>query len=124
MPIKYWINLVFDKTDYIEKFSPNGLAEIALANKKYFQFEYVGNGLVIEPKEELGSVYNLKEKITAGELDAVMALSTKPSPQNVKPKDVSICYIIMVSRRNNFLPFLMPCLGRLNKAGTAIKGVQ
>jgi len=79
-------------------------------------------GLVIKPKEELGTVYNLKEKITSGELDAVMALPTKPSSLNDKPKDVSICYIMMVSRRNNFLPFLIPCLGRLNKAGTAIKG--
>lgn len=114
--------LVFGTTDYFEKYSPNGLAEVALAYKKYFQLEYVGNGLGIKPKEELGSVYNLKEKITAGELDAVMALPTKPSSLNDKPNDVSICYIIMVSRRNNFLPFLIPCLGRLNKAGTAIKG--
>jgi hypothetical protein len=114
--------IVFDKTDYFKKFSLNGLAEVALANKKYFQFEYVGNGLVIKPKGELGTVYNLKEKITAGELDAVMALPTKPSPQNDEPKEVAICYILMVSRRNNFLSFLIPCLGKLNKAGTAIKG--
>ena len=52
--------LVFGTTDYFEKYSPNGLAEVALAYKKYFQLEYVGNGLVIKPKEELGSVYNLK----------------------------------------------------------------
>lgn len=109
-------------TDYFEKFSPNGLGEIALANKKYFEFEYMGNGLVIKPKEELGSVYNLKEKMTAVALEAVMALPTKPSLQNDKPKDVTICYIMMVSRRNNFLPFLIPCLGKLNKSGTAIKG--
>lgn len=65
---------------------------------------------------------HLKEKITVGELDAVMALPTKSSSLNDEPKDVSICYIMMVSRRNNFLPFLIPCLGKLNKAGTAIKG--
>jgi hypothetical protein len=114
--------LSYSSTSYFEKYRPNGLAEVALANKKYFQLEYVGNGLVIKPKEELGTVYNLKEKITSGELDAVMALPTKPSSLNDKPKDVSICYIMMVSRRNNFLPFLIPCLGRLNKAATAIKG--
>lgn len=109
-------------TDYFEKFSPNGLAEVALANKRCFEFEYVGNGLVIKPKEELGSVYNLKEKISAEELDAMMALPAKQSPPNEQPKDISVCYILMVSRRNNFLPFLIPCIGRLNKAGTAIKG--
>lgn len=114
--------LVFGTTDYFERYSPNGLADVALANKKYFEFEYIGNGLDIKPKEELGSVYNLKEKISAGELDAVMALPAKQSPLNERPKDISICYILMVSRRNNFLPFLIPCLGRLNKAGTAIKG--
>lgn len=114
--------LVFGTTDYFEKYSPNGLAEVALANKKYFDFEYGGNGLDIKPKEELGSIYNLQEKLSADELDAVIAMPAKPSPLNNKPKEVAICYILMVSSRNNFLPFLIPCLGKLNKSGTAIKG--
>ena len=114
--------LSYSSTDYFKQYSPNGLAEVALANKRYFELEYVGNGLGIKPKEELGSVYNLKEKITADELEAVMTLPAKPSSLNDKPKEVAICYILMVSRRNNFLPFLIPCLGKLNKAGTAIKG--
>jgi hypothetical protein len=109
-------------TDYFEKFSPNGLAEVAFANKRYFEFEYMGNGLAIEPKEELGSVYNLKEKISTDEVNKMMALPAKALPLNDKPKDFSICYILMVSRRHDFLPFLIPCRGKLNKAGSAIKG--
>lgn len=111
-----------DSTDYFEKYSPNGLAEIALANKKYFEFKYEGDGLTIKPKEELGSIYDLKEKVAAEELNALMALPAKLPLQNDKPKEVSVCYILMVARRNNMLPFLIPCLGKLNKAGTEIKG--
>ena len=114
--------LSYSSTNYFEKYKPDGLAEVALTNKRFFTLEYVGNGLAIKPKDELGSVYNLRDKITADELEAVMTLPAKRSSLTEKPKEVAICYILMVSRRNNLLPFLMPCLGKLNKAGTAIKG--
>lgn len=114
--------LVFGPSDYFEKYSPNGLVEIALANKKYFEFEYGANGLSIKPKKELGRIYNLNEKLSVDELNEIMALPAKMPSQSETPKEVALCYILMVARRDNFLPFLIPCLGKLNKAGTAIKG--
>lgn len=114
--------LVFGPSDYFEKYSPNGVVEVALANKKCFEFEYGGNGLSIKPKKELGRIYNLNEEISVDELNAIMALPSKMPSQSETPKEVALCYILMVARRDNFLPFLIPCLGKLNKAGTAIKG--
>lgn len=111
-----------DMTEYFKNYQPNGLAEIAIANKKHFEFEFDSSGLVAKPKSELGSVYHLKEKIKEDDLDRVMMLPALTSEKKVESKNVPLCYIVMVSRRNDFLPFLIPCLGKLNKAGTAIKG--
>lgn len=115
--------LVFhDQTEYFQNYQPHGLAEIALANKKHFEFEFDSDGLGIKPKSELGSVYHLKEKAKDIDLVKLMMLPAFEIDKKIKSKDVSICYIMMVSRRNDFLPFLIPCLGKFNKAGTAIKG--
>lgn len=115
--------LVFhDQTEYFQNYKPNGLAEIAIANKKHFEFEFDGDGLGIKPKSELGSVYLLKEKAKGIDLGKLMMFPAFEIDKKIKPQNVSTCYVMMVSRRNDFLPFLIPCLGKLNKAGTAIKG--
>jgi hypothetical protein len=115
--------LVFhDQTEYFHNYQPHGLAEIAIANKKLFEFEFDSDGLSIKPKSELGSVYHLKEKAKGIDLGKLMMLPAFEIDKKIKSKDVSICFVMMVSRRNDFLPFLIPCLGKFNKAGTAIKG--
>ena len=73
--------------------------EITLGNKKCFEFKYCGNGLSIKRKKELGRVYNLNEKLSINELDAVLALQAKTPSQIYYYRTFTIRFAILNSKK-------------------------
>jgi hypothetical protein len=110
----------YEGTDYFQQFRPNGLYEMFVRHKKYFRKKNSYYGQDIQPKETLGAVYALSEKPNF--TDALKAL-TIPSRKTIKPGSEAdvLCYMIVSIRRKECPPFVMPCMGKLNKAGIAIK---
>lgn len=111
--------IVYDDLGNLKRFMSNGAAQMVLENRKYFETK---GGLqnMFKPKPALGSVYGINEKLAGYSITDVLALPA-PLPAEREIKETAMCYIIMISRRNGFLPFLLPCLGKLNKAGNNIK---
>ena len=112
---------VFDSTAYFEQYRPKGLVEIATAHKKYFVFNQSDKGLDTSPKAELGSVYHLKEKKPLQDLDKILRSSAPLAYKPAKDKGTALTYVILYSHENKLLPFLLPCIAKLNRAGTAVK---
>jgi hypothetical protein len=111
----------FERTDYFKRYAPKGLIEIALTNKKHFKIEPNETGLYIKPSAALGNIYKIADKMGGVDLNAVFNLPQEPAQQEtVRVTDLT--YIILYSSRDSHFPFLLPCLGILNKAGTDIKG--
>ena len=108
-----------DNRANFKKFMPGGIAQIVFENRKYFETE-PGLRNMFKPKAALGSVYGINETFADYNIADVLALPAQ-LPVQREAKETAMCYIIMYSRRNDFLPFLLPCLGKLNKAGNNIK---
>jgi hypothetical protein len=111
--------VVFDDLGNLKRFMPNDAAQIVFENKRYFETK-PGLNNMFKPKATLGSVYGINETLADYSIEDVLALPAQ-LPDKKEIKETSMCYIIMYSRRNDFLPFLLPCIGKLNKAGDNIK---
>lgn len=98
---------------------PGGTAQIVFENKRYFETK-PGLNNMFKPKKTLGSVYGINEALAGYNIEDVLAIPAQ-EPGKTATQETSMCYIIMYSRRNGFLPFLLPCIGKLNKAGNNIK---
>ncbi|OQP59985.1 hypothetical protein A3860_35010 [Niastella vici] len=113
--------IAFERTDYFKRYAPKGLIEIALTNKKHFKIEPNETGLYIKPSAALGNIYKIADKMGGVDLNGVLNLPQQPAQQEtIRVTDLT--YIILYSSRDSHFPFLLPCLGILNKAGTDIKG--
>lgn len=111
--------VVYDDLGNLKRFMPNGIAKIVFENRRYFETK-PGLQNMFKPKAALGSVYGINETLADYNIEDVLALPAQ-LPAKIEIKETSMCYIIMYSRRNDFLPFLLPCIGKLNKAGNNIK---
>lgn len=111
----------YDYRKPFEKYRPKGLFEIAIAHKKHFDIKPGCTGLDISPKEYLGSVYPFFVKMKESNLSAVLNLQGASILTKDKAKDNALAYILIIPPRDEYLTFLMPCTGSLNKAGTEIK---
>lgn len=110
----------FERADYFKSFSPNGLIEIALANKKHFKIKRTNTGLYIKPAETLGSIYKIDKMGDCNFPDVLNLPQETVEQELVRLTDLT--YIVLYSSRDKYFPFLLPCVGILNKAGTDIKG--
>jgi hypothetical protein len=113
--------IVFEKTDYFKKFMPNGIIEIALANKKHFKIKPDYTGVSVTPDETLGSVYKLADQMAGLNFNEVFCLPPDEGPPETF-RLTDLAYIVLYSCRDKYFPFLLPCLGILNKAETDMKG--
>jgi hypothetical protein len=113
--------ILFQGTDYFKRYAPKGLFEIALVNKRHFTIKPNDTGLNIEPVAGLGSVYKIADKMDGFNFHEVLNLPYKVVEQE-SLRVTDLTYVILYSSRNKYFPFLLPCLGILNKAGTNIKG--
>lgn len=112
-----------DRTDYFVKFRPGGMVDIAFKHRKYFTTQLYGTDPALIPNPELNSVYTLEDRVDWSHLPNLLNLPVhKKYASPAAGDDKAICYIVVDSYRKELLPFLVPCLGKLNKAGTAIKG--
>jgi hypothetical protein len=109
-------------TDYFAQFRPNGLIELSTAHKKYFDKKVTDKGIDIRPRANLGSVYQLSHRLEQLNLMDILHLPQVTSPQANREKDTVLTYILMDSCQEKYLPFLLPCVGVLNKGGTDVKG--
>jgi hypothetical protein len=109
--------LNFDKIFNVKMFVQNGAAQTVFANRQYFETK-PGTQNLFKPKANLGSVYAIRESLADYNIEDVLTLPSQPKTET---KETTICYVLMISRRHNFLPFLIPCLGKFNKAGDRIK---
>ncbi len=112
----------FGRSNYFQQYRPNGLIEIATDHEKYFTMESTANGLDINPKTELGSIFQLDKKIRNDQFTSLLKLPGEVKLKKNTLKGMALSYIIMVSHKNRMLPFLLPCLGKLNKAENSVKG--
>lgn len=111
----------FERIDYFKRYSPNGLVEIALANKSHFKVKRTTTGLCIKPTEKLGTIYKIGDKMSDFSFHEVLNLPQETVEQEMV-RLTDLTYIILYSSRDKCFPFLLPCVGILNKAGTDIKG--
>ncbi|MBL7743168.1 MAG: hypothetical protein JNN00_06785, partial [Chitinophagaceae bacterium] len=110
----------YEGSDYFQQFRPNGLFEMSVKHKKYFRKKQGYYSQDLQPAKTLGTVYALSE--TPGFTDAVKALAIQPGNSVTGGSEADVfCYLVVNIRRRDHPPFLMPCMGRLNKAGTAVK---
>ncbi len=100
-------------------FMPNEAAQIVYENKRYFETKSGLNNM-FTPKANLGSVYGIQEALADYNIADVLAMPAH-HPGKKEIQETAICYFIMHTWRDGFLPFLLPCIGKFNKAGDKIK---
>lgn len=76
---------------------------------------------MVEPDATLGSIYQIADKMTGLNFQEIFFLPHDDVPQETL-RVTDLTYIILYSSRDKYFPFLLPCLGVLNKGGTDIKG--
>ena len=113
----------FGETDYFQQFKPNGLYEIANSHKKMFEIKPNEKGLNISPKPGLGIIYSLENDLHVKQLTGALRIAVKEEIKPVPfPDHTALTYIIVQSNKNRLLPFLVPCVGKLNKSKDFMKG--
>lgn len=105
----------------LEQYAPNGLFETATAHKKYFNIKASNTGLDITPKYYLGAVYPFFIDEGDANLSTILRLPGGPILKKMKTCGKGLAYILAYSSQNEYLPFLIPCVGSLNKDRTLIK---
>lgn len=106
---------------YFQKLQPRGLMELAFTHAKFFNKVESREGLNVSPRSELKTVYKLSEKAKHIDLPAMMALPGTVSENNLVSGEQALSYVVILPSRHRFLPAVIPCMGKLNKAGTAIR---
>lgn len=106
---------------YFQKLRPGGVMELALTHKALFNKVESRSGLDVSPRPELKAVFKLDEKTRAIDLVAVMELPGTLPENNFHSAGLALSYIVILPNRHRFLPAVIPCMGKLNKTGTAIK---
>lgn len=106
---------------FFKQYQPSGLVEIATAHNRYFTIKPSEKSLEINPKPELGNVYYLSDKINLSAFNQMRQLPASAQPLPAPMKDAALIYILADSYKDKLPPFLLPCIGRLNKAGTEVK---
>jgi len=101
------------------EYRPGGIIETALSHKKYFDISQSDLSLKIKPKTGLGGVFQLPGKL--GLPAGVLGFPGQVQQPYIEKKEIALTYILINSYREELLPFLLPCIGYLNKEGTYIK---
>jgi hypothetical protein len=108
--------LNYDETITLKMFLPDAVQTV-FTNRQYFETK-PGIQNLFKPKANLGSVYAIKEPLAEYNIEDVLSLPAQPKAAT---KETTICYVLMISRRHDLLPFLIPCLGKFNRAGDKVK---
>lgn len=114
---------------YFEKLQPDGAIPLAFAHKNYFDKKEFKAGLDVSVRPELGSVFKLDQRLASVDLSLMLTLPVSAPPPFIHlphktykdARDEAIGYLLMIPFRNRFLPFAVPCAGKLNKGKTGIK---
>jgi hypothetical protein len=113
--------MFMDYTRFFEQYQRGGLVEIATSHKKYFTITETNKSLEILPRGEIKPLYHLTDKLKLNDFTTVMDLPGASQTPVTKMKDAALTYIIIDAYKDLFPPFLLPCIGYLNKAGTEVR---
>lgn len=108
-------------TDFFKQYRENALADMAKKYSRYFITESTSLGLQITPHPDLGTLYQLSRKLDKASFDKIKQLPALPGKQPAVMKDTVLTYLLVCPFRDRFQPCIIPCLGKLNKAGTQLK---
>lgn len=114
---------------YFEKLQPNGAIPLAFAHKSHFDKKECKAGLDVSVRSELESVFRLDQRLASVDVSSMLTLPVSaPTPfiplshKTYKDaRDEAIGYLLIIPFRNRFLPFVIPCAGKLIKNKTGIK---
>lgn len=110
-----------DSTLFFKEYQPGGLVEISTQHGRYFNIKSTEMGLEIKPKSELGMVYYLSGKLDLPAFNHVCHLPGLIQKPAAAMKNTALIYILADNYKDRQPPFLLPCIGYLNKVGTDIK---
>jgi hypothetical protein len=108
-------------TLFFYDYKPGGLVEAATAYSRYFTIRDTELGLQVEAKPGLGTVYQLTDKIDMATFNQLQFLGGSSQIPLTSMKGTALVYILVDNYRDHLPPFLLPCIGYPNKAGTEIK---
>lgn len=114
---------------YFDKLQPDGAIPLAFAHKNHFDKKECKAGLDVSVRPELGSVFKLDQRLASVDVSSMLTLPASIPAPVIPPSlkvdkdthDEAIGYLLMIPFRNRFLPFVVPCAGKLNKSKTGIK---
>jgi hypothetical protein len=111
----------FGSTFFFKDYQPGGMVEIAIKYSRYFNIRRFPTSLDVNPKPELNTVYQMSGNVNLSSLNRVLQMPASRQVVPAKMKDAVFTYIIVCHFRSKWPPFLLPCIGYLNKAGTYVK---
>ncbi|MBI2283099.1 MAG: hypothetical protein HYU71_05275 [Bacteroidetes bacterium] len=114
---------------YFEKLQHDGAMPLAFAHKNHFDKKECKAGLDVSVRPELGSVFKLDQRLASVGVPSMLTLPVStatpfiPLPHKAYKDalDEAIGYLLIIPFRNRFLPFVVPCAGKLNKNKIGIK---
>ncbi|HEY6082979.1 MAG TPA: hypothetical protein VIU45_05940 [Chitinophagaceae bacterium] len=113
----------FGGTHYFKQYRPRGRAEMAAAHGQYFEKKTGDAGIKIIPKKELGSIYYLTGKLEGAVITEILKLpGVAPAPCQPASRTALTYILVKGLYQAGCPPFLLPCLGKLNTAGTYAMG--
>lgn len=114
---------------YFEKLQPDGAIPLAFVYKNHFDKKECKAGLDVSVRPELESVFKLDQRLASVDVSSMLTLPVS-APVPFMPlsnktykdaRDEAIGYLLIIPFRNRFLPFVVPCAGKLIKSKTGIK---
>ncbi|MEX6689202.1 hypothetical protein QTN47_16960 [Danxiaibacter flavus] len=109
---------------FFKDYQPGGLVDTALRHKCYFTIDPCDKGLEIKARPEMGTVYQLSNAIIATEFNDAIHLPGAAQLPSPPIKGMALTWLLTHTFHNRLSPFLVPCVGLLNKGGKNVKGFQ
>lgn len=115
---------IFKRASFTQ-FQPGGVIEIAWRHKHYFSIqEPYHDGLYVRSKPGLGHVFKVDNNVQPVVIQEILTFPARVRPIPKVLTGHALTYVLIVSFKNALLPFLLPCMGILNKDGFGIKGMM
>jgi hypothetical protein len=114
----------YQTSRFFENFRVGGLAETAFAHKKHFNINPVDSGLGIKAKKGIGALFLPNDDVNLQDISQRLSLPVYQNERHNNTNGEALSYIVVRHIKRRTLPFLLPCVGTLNNAGTSIKWFQ
>lgn len=114
---------------YFAGLTKGGIMQLAFRYQGLFDKMQSKSGIKAELRPELGTVFALDESVTSFDLPSILALHDnrdqaihrQQSVRSAYNGEEAVGYLVVLPLRNRFLPFVVPCAGKLTVSGKSIK---